>query len=133
MTRKVMKRCRGALAAGLALVLTVACADDDPWQQPNVSTEHMARDRAACRREATAEAERDLVLKEERGAGTRDSRTGAYMAQMNRFSAGRDRDTLFDRCMARRGYSRGAGADPQSRFEALSKPPTEPSSKAGPQ
>jgi hypothetical protein len=116
------------LAVGLALMAAAACADDGPWQKPNVSAEQLARDRAACRREATAEVERDLVLAEERSPGTRDSRTGAYMAQMNRFSAGRDRDALYERCMMRLGYKRGAGSDAESRFEALSEPPATPQS-----
>jgi hypothetical protein len=47
------------------------------------------------------------------------------MAQMNRFSAGRDRDDLFDRCMARKGYTRPA-SDPKSKFETQSTPETNP-------
>lgn len=115
------------LALGVCAVLMTltACADDRPWQKPNVSTEQLARDQAACRREAAAEAERNLVLTEERGPASRNSRTGAYMAQMNRFSAGRDRDDLYNRCMARLGYTRGPGSDPKSRFEAQSAPQAE--------
>lgn len=125
-----MNRILACLIVGLALVTAVACADDGPWQKPNVSNEQLARDQAACRREAMAEAERDFALSEERRAASRDSRTGAYMAQMNRFSAGRDRDDLFDRCMARSGYSRGAASDPKSRFEAMSAPRAEPQPEA---
>jgi len=123
---KSMTRYRHMVLLGLVLVTAMACADDGPWQKPGVSTEQLARDQAACRREATTDAERDLVLTEERSSGSRDSRTAAYMAQMNRFSAGKDRDDLYDRCMARIGYSRGAVSDPKSRFEALSAPQPEP-------
>lgn len=122
-----------AVGVGLALVTVMACADDGLWRKPGVSTEQLARDQAACRREATVEAERDLVLTEERGSRSRDSRTGAYRAQMNRFSAGRDRDALYDRCMARLGYKREPGSDPKSRFEALSAPVAEPQPESKPQ
>ncbi len=131
-TRNATQRWRTAAVIGLVVVAAVACADDGPWQKPNVSAEQAARDRAACRREATTEVERDMVLSEERGSRTRDSRTKAYMAQMNRFSAGRDRNDLFDRCMALSGYSRRAGTDPKSRFEAQSAPQPEPQPEAEP-
>ena len=127
-----MKRSWGVFILGLALAAVVACADDGPWRKPNASVEQRTRDRAACRRAATVEAERDLMLKEERSSGSRDTRTGAYMAQMNQFSAGKDRDDLFDRCMARSGYTRGPGSDPKSRFEARSAPRAEPQSQPKP-
>jgi hypothetical protein len=89
-------------------------------------------DQAACRRAATAEAERDLVLTEERGAGARDSRTRAYTANMNLFSASRNRDDLYAACMARLGYTRGPRNDPKSRFEAESAPQAEPEAPPAP-
>lgn len=128
-----MGRFSSFFSVGLALAALVACADDGPWQKPNVSPDDMARDQAACRRLATTEAERDLVLNDERATSARgNSRTGAYMAQMNRFSAGKDRDDLFERCMARSGYTRGPGSDPQSKFEALSAPGAEPQAEPHP-
>ncbi len=120
-----MRRIRASIIVGFALATAVACADDGPLQNPNVSAERMAADRDACRRAASEETERDFVLDQERGSGSRNTRTGAYMAQMNRFSAGRDRDDLFDRCMARKGYTRPA-SDPKSNFEAQSAPQTVP-------
>ncbi len=121
-----MIRYAAVFVVGFALLTMAACADDGPLQKPNVSEEQMAQDRAACRRLAKDEAERDLVLTEERRQSPRDSRTGAYMSQMNRFSARKDRDDLYERCMARRGYTRKAGSDPKSRFEAQSAPQAEP-------
>ncbi len=124
-----MRRYGTLIIAGFALLTAVACASDGPWQKPNVSKEQMSMDQAACRRLAKNETERDLVLTEERSQSPRDNRTGAYRSQMNRFSAGKDRNNLYDRCMARSGYSRGAGSDPKSRFEALSAPQAEPPSQ----
>ena len=126
---RVTKRIRARFIVGFALATAVACADDGPLQNPNVSDEQMAADRAACRRAATEEAERNFVLDQERGPSSRNSRTGTYMSQMNRFSAGRDRDELFDRCMARKGYTRPT-SDPKTKFEAQSAPETDPQSQA---
>lgn len=119
-----MRRIRACFIVGFALVTAVACADDGPWGKPNVSDEQMAADRTACQRAATEEAERNLVLDEERRSSARNTRTGTYMSQMNRFSAGRDRDDLFDRCMARKGYTRPT-SDPKSKFETQSAPQTD--------
>jgi hypothetical protein len=127
-----MKRIGAVLTIGLGMLALGACADDGPWSKPNVSSDQLAMDQAACRRAATAEAERDLVLTEERGAGARDSRTRAYTANMNRFSAGRNRDELYAACMARLGYTRGPRNDPKSRFEAESAPQAEPEAPPAP-
>lgn len=124
-----MRRSRACFIVGFALVTVMACADSGPWGKPNVSDEQMAADRDACRRAASEETERNFVLDQERGSSSRNTRTGTYMAQMNRFSAGRDRDDLFDRCMARKGYTRPA-SDPKSKFETRSAPETDPQTQS---
>ncbi len=92
------------LAALLAVVLAAACAVPTRWENPGVPRDRWAGDKAACRVQATAEAERDYV----RGRGYRiqddDTRADPLRARMARFDALKQRDTLFARCMRALGY-----------------------------
>ena len=93
-----------ALAASLAVVLAVACAAPIRWENPGVPRDRWPGDKAACRAQATAEAERAYVR--DRGYRTQDDDTRAdpLRARMARFDAVKKRDTLFARCMRARGY-----------------------------
>ena len=93
-----------ALAALLAVFLAAACAAPTRWENPGVPRDRWPGDKAACRVQATAEAERDYI----RGRGYRiqddDTRADPLRARMARFDALRKRGTLFARCMRARGY-----------------------------
>ncbi len=93
-----------ALAASLAVVLAAACAAPTRWENPGVPTDRWTGDKAACRAQAAAEAERDYI----RGRGYRiqddDTRTDPLRARMARFDALKQRGNLFARCMRARGY-----------------------------
>ncbi len=93
-----------ALAASLAVVLAVACAAPIRWENPGVPRDRWPGDKAACRVQAAAEAERDYVR--DRGYRTQDddTRTDPLRARMARFDALKKRDSLFARCMRARGY-----------------------------
>ena len=91
-----------ALATSLAVVLAAACAAPTRWDNPGVPRDRWPGDKAACRVQAAAEAERDYV----RGYRIQDddSRTDPLRARMARFDAVKKRDDLFARCMGARGY-----------------------------
>ena len=93
-----------ALAVSLAVVLAAACAAPTRWENPGVPRDRWPGDKAACRAQAAAEAERGYV----RGRGYRiqddDTRTDPLRARMARFDAVKKRDDLFARCMRARGY-----------------------------
>ncbi len=93
-----------ALAASLAVVLAVACAAPIRWENPGVPRDRWPGDKAACRVQAAAEAERGYV----RDFGYRtqddDTRADPLRARMARFDALKKRDSLFARCMRARGY-----------------------------
>ena len=93
-----------ALAALLAVILAAACAAPTRWESPGVPRDRWPGDKAACRAQAAAEAERGYV----RGRGYRiqddDTRTDPLRARMARFDAVKKRDDLFARCMRARGY-----------------------------
>ncbi len=93
-----------ALAALLAVVLAAACAAPTRWENPGVPRERWTGDKAACRVQATAEADRGYIR--DRGYRTEDDDTRAdpLRARMARFDALKKRDTLFARCMRARGY-----------------------------
>ncbi len=93
-----------ALAALLVVVLAAACAVPTRWENPGVPRDRWAGDKAACRVQAAAEAERGYIR--DRGYRTQDDDTRAdpLRARMARFDALRKRGTLFARCMRVRGY-----------------------------
>ncbi len=93
-----------ALAALLVVVLAAACAVPTRWENPGVPRDRWAGDKAACRGQAAAEAERDYIR--DRGYRTQDddTRTDPLRARMARFDALKKRDNLFARCMRARGY-----------------------------
>ncbi len=93
-----------ALAALLAVLLAAACAVPTRWETPGVPRDRWAGDKAACRGQAAAEAERDYIR--DRGYRTQDddTRTDPLRARIARFDAVKNRDNLFARCMRVRGY-----------------------------
>ncbi len=93
-----------ALAALLAVLLAAACAAPTHWEKPGVPRDRWTGDKAACRAQAAAGAERDYIR--DRGYRTQDddSRADPLRARMARFDALKNRDTLFARCMRARGY-----------------------------
>ena len=93
-----------ALAAFLAVVLAVACAAPIRWENPGVPRDRWPGDKAACRVQATAEAERGYVRDRGYRSQDDDTRTDPLRARMARFDALKKRDTLFARCMRARGY-----------------------------
>ncbi len=50
-----------ALAASLAVVLAAACTAPTRWENPGVPRDRWPGDKAACRAQAAAEAERDYI------------------------------------------------------------------------
>jgi hypothetical protein len=101
-------------AALICLVLGVAaglagCTGGMPWQsptrweKPGVAVEQQTRDEAACRRWASAEAEREYAreryyTEDDVGPG------GGLEGRMARYGAERRRAALLDECMRRQGY-----------------------------
>ncbi len=92
------------LAAFLAVFLAAACAAPTHWENPGVPRDRWPGDKATCRAQAAAEAERDYV----RDYGYRiqddDTRADPLRARMARFDALKQRRNLFARCMRARGY-----------------------------
>ncbi len=93
-----------ALAALLAVVLAAACAVPTHWENPGVPRDRWPGDKAACRVQAAAEAERDYVRDLGYRAQDDDTRTDPLRARMARFDALKQRGNLFARCMRARGY-----------------------------
>ena len=93
-----------ALAASLAVVLAVACAAPIRWENPGLPRDRWTGDKAACRVQATAEADRGYVRDRGYRAEDDDTRRDPLRARMARFDAVKKRDTLFARCMRARGY-----------------------------
>ncbi len=93
-----------ALAASLAVVLAAACAAPTHWKNPGVPSDRWPGDKAACRAQAAAEAERDYIRDRGYRSQDDDARTDPLRARMARFDALKKRDTLFARCMRARGY-----------------------------
>ena len=93
-----------ALAVSLAVVLAAACAAPTRWENPDLPRDRWTGDKAACRVQATAEAERDYVRSRAYRAQDDDTRTDPLRARMARFDAVKKRDDLFARCMRARGY-----------------------------
>ncbi len=92
------------LAALLAAFLAAACAAPTHWENPGVPRDRWPGDKAACRVQATAEADRGYVR--DRGYRTEDddTRRDPLRARMARFDALKQRGNLFARCMRARGY-----------------------------
>ncbi len=93
-----------ALAASLAVVLAAACAAPTRWENPGVPTDRWPGDKAACRAQAAAEAERDYVRDRGYRSQDDDTRADPLRARMARFDALKQRGNLFARCMRARGY-----------------------------
>ena len=99
-----MKSRPKALAALLAVVLAAACAAPTRWENPGVPRDQWPGDKAACRAQTAAEAERDYVRDRVYRSRDDDSRADPLQARMARFDALKQRDKLFARCMRARGY-----------------------------
>jgi hypothetical protein len=106
-----MKIDRGALAFILALAVVSSCAETGEWQNSKVPEESWSRQKEECQRIARKRAEEDFAMVEQSSRGARNSRTGTYLDQMDRFEAGRRRDDLFENCMTQHGYSRAPPAE----------------------
>ena len=93
-----------ALAASLAVMLAAACAAPTRWENPGGPRDRWSGDKAACRVQAVAGAERDYVRDRGYRGGDDDTRADPLRARMARFDAVKKRDTLFAGCMRARGY-----------------------------
>ncbi len=93
-----------ALAASLAVVLAAACAAPTHWKNPGVPRDRWPGDKAACRAQAAAEAEREFFRDHVYRGRDDDPRADPLRARMARFDAVKHRDNLFARCMRARGY-----------------------------
>ncbi len=92
------------LAALLGVFLAAACAAPTHWENPGVPRDRWPGDKAACRAQAAAEAERDYVRDRGYRIHDDDTRTDPLRARMARFDALKQRRNLFARCMRARGY-----------------------------
>ncbi len=92
------------LAAFLGVFLAAACAAPTHWENPGVPRDRWPGDKAACRAQAAAEAERDYVRDRGYRSQDDDARTDPLRARMARFDALKQRGNLFARCMRARGY-----------------------------
>lgn len=88
----------------LPMLLLAACAQTGTWQNPDVPEAQWAADKAACQAFAEQQAERDFALSQQTGRSLDYDRGGQWSTQMNRYSAGRERQRQFEACMQQRGY-----------------------------
>ena len=86
-----------ALAALLAVFLAAACAAPTRWENPGVPRDRWPGDKAACRVQAAAEAERDYIRDRGYRIQDDDTRADPLRARMARFDAVKTRDDLLDR------------------------------------
>ena len=96
-----------ALAVSLAVVLAAACAAPTRWENPDLPRDRWAGDKAACRVQAVAGAERDYVRGRGYQAEDYDTRRDSLRARMARYDVVKKRDALFAGCMRARGYREG--------------------------
>ena len=93
----------------LIVTLATACAPASiRWVRASASTEQHQADVAACHKNAQTEAAledaTDRRLSPDSGAAVSQD---SYRANMAAYEYRKKRDTLFGRCMADKGYSKG--------------------------
>ena len=112
----------GLAWAAIAVVGLTAAGCSSPsrsgqWENPNKPWEQWSGDQNECRSLAREQAEQDFSPRSAPGqapasnAGARSATTD-WSNMMDRFSAQRQEDTLFERCMLQRGYRLVPRANP---------------------
>ncbi len=87
-----------------AVLLAASCAGGQRWENPGVPERMWRADEASCRRQAAAEAEREILRDPGYLRNPGVLRGRSLEARMARFGAAKSERNLFSRCMARRGY-----------------------------
>jgi hypothetical protein len=89
----------------LAVVLAIGgCAPSGSWQNPNAPEEQWSADRADCQARALDQAERDFALSQQGTKSLNYDLGGQWASDMNRYSAQKRQQQLFETCMTQRGY-----------------------------
>ena len=92
-----------AAAIGL-MVLLVACAGSHHWENADLPRRQWSKDEAACRRWATAEAEKEAARESAYYDDSQNTRGNTLRMQMAAFDHGKHRSSLLSACMKARGY-----------------------------
>jgi hypothetical protein len=89
----------------LAVVVAVGgCAQSGSWQNPNVPEAEWSADGADCEARARDQAEREFALSQQGTRSLNYDLGGRWAGDMNRYSAQRRQQQLFETCMTQRGY-----------------------------
>jgi hypothetical protein len=89
----------------LAVVLAISgCAQSGSWQNPEVPEAEWNVDRADCQARARDQAEREFALSQQGNRSLNYDLGGQWASDMNRYSAQKRQERLFETCMTQRGY-----------------------------
>jgi hypothetical protein len=102
---------RFRLLALFILFAMVACAQTVRWEHPSASHERMVRDKAACKRLAAKEAEREYQKQRVLGGDEFGRDESKYDASMAIFEIRKFETRVFENCMAEKGYTKAKGSE----------------------
>jgi hypothetical protein len=89
----------------VAIVLAAGgCAESGSWQNPNVAQDQWSIDRTDCQHRARDQAEREYALSQQTDRPLNYNLGGQWASDMNRYSAQKREQQLFETCMTQRGY-----------------------------
>lgn len=88
-----------------AVVIGGCAAPVSKWDHPSATSEQWVIDKANCRSRARKKSENDYKAAHYGGAGTDDEFTATYDKNMQSFSYKRSRQSDYEDCLKRLGYT----------------------------